>query len=64
MAHYRSSAGAGEFGAMGSAVAIRLALFYAAVFLFVGVALPFWPVWLTAKGLSATEIGLTITAGA
>ena len=49
---------------MGSAVAIRLALFYAAVFLFVGVALPFWPVWLTAKGLSATEIGLTITAGA
>ncbi|MDE0059503.1 MAG: 3-phenylpropionate MFS transporter [Defluviicoccus sp.] len=45
-------------------MAIRLALFYAAVFLFVGVALPFWPVWLTAKGLSATEIGLTITAGA
>ncbi len=43
-------------------MAIRLALFYAAVFLFVGVALPFWPVWLTAKGLSATEIGLTITA--
>ena len=45
-------------------MAIRLALFYAAVFLFVGVALPFWPVWLTAKGLSATEIGLLITAGA
>ena len=45
-------------------MAVRLALFYAAVFLFVGVALPFWPVWLTAKGLSATEIGLTITAAA
>ena len=44
-------------------MAIRLALFYAAVFLFVGVSLPFWPVWLTAKGLSATEIGLLITAG-
>ena len=44
-------------------MAIRLALFYAAVFLFVGVSLPFWPVWLSAKGLSATEIGLLITAG-
>lgn len=45
-------------------MAIRLALFYVAVFLFVGVSLPFWPVWLTARGLSATEIGLLITAGA
>ena len=44
-------------------MAVRLALFYAAVFLFVGVSLPFWPVWLSAKGLSATEIGLLITAG-
>ena len=45
-------------------MAVRLALFYAAVFLFVGVALPFWPIWLTAKGMSATEIGLLITASA
>ncbi len=44
-------------------MAVRLALFYAAVFLFVGVSLPFWPVWLTAKGMSATEIGLLFTAG-
>lgn len=44
-------------------MALRLALFYAAVFGFVGISLPFWPVWLTAKGLGAAEIGLLITAG-
>ncbi len=44
-------------------MAVRLALFYAAAFLFVGVSLPFWPVWLSARGLSATEIGFLITAG-
>jgi len=44
-------------------MAVRLALFYAAAFLFIGVSLPFWPVWLSARGLSATEIGLLITAG-
>ena len=44
-------------------MAVRLALFYAAVFLFVGVSLPFWPVWLAAKGMSAIEIGILFTAG-
>ena len=44
-------------------MALRLAFFYAAAFGFVGISLPFWPVWLTDKGLDAVEIGLLITAG-
>jgi PPP family 3-phenylpropionic acid transporter len=35
----------------------RLAFFYTAVFLLIGVQLPFWPVWLASRGLSAVEIG-------
>ncbi len=45
-------------------MAVRLALFYAAAFGFIGVWLPFWPVWLADKGLGAAEIGLLIAAGA
>jgi PPP family 3-phenylpropionic acid transporter len=41
-------------------VAPRLALFYAAVFFFVGIQLPFWPVWLAGRGLSPSEIGLVL----
>jgi MFS transporter, PPP family, 3-phenylpropionic acid transporter len=40
----------------------RLALFGGAAFAAVGVQLPFWPVWLEAQGLSATEIGLVLAA--
>ncbi len=40
--------------------AVRLALFYAAAFFLVGISLPFWPVWLTGRGLSAGEIGLVL----
>jgi PPP family 3-phenylpropionic acid transporter len=43
-------------------VAARLAAFYGATFAVVGVQTPFWPVWLEARGLSATEIGLVIAA--
>lgn len=43
----------------GSAAA-RLSLFYAAVFAVVGVHLPFWPLWLKDRGLSAAEIGLVV----
>lgn len=43
-------------------VAPRLALFYAAVFLLVGIQLPFWPVFLTGRGLSAGEIGFVLAA--
>jgi MFS transporter, PPP family, 3-phenylpropionic acid transporter len=44
------------------ATAIRLAAFYGAVFAVVGVHMPFWPVWLEARGLNAAEIGLVIAA--
>ncbi|MEM7024747.1 MAG: MFS transporter [Pseudomonadota bacterium] len=43
-------------------VAVRLAAFYGAVFALIGVQLPFWPVWLEARGLNAGEIGLVIAA--
>jgi PPP family 3-phenylpropionic acid transporter len=44
-------------------MAFRLSFFYAAVFLTVGVMLPFWPVWLKSRGLSPAEIGLLLSAG-
>jgi PPP family 3-phenylpropionic acid transporter len=47
---------------MSRAVGPRLALFIGAAFAAVGVQLPFWPVWLEAQGLSATEIGLVLAA--
>ena len=42
----------------GRSPAIRYAAFYGAVFLTVGIYLPFWPVFLKGRGLSAAEIGL------
>jgi PPP family 3-phenylpropionic acid transporter len=41
-------------------VALRLGLFYAAYFFFGGVQLPFFPVWLEARGLDPRTIGLVI----
>mgnify|MGYP001180174287 CR=1 FL=1 len=41
---------------------IRLALYYAAYFAVIGILLPFWPVWLSAKGLTATQIGLVLAS--
>jgi PPP family 3-phenylpropionic acid transporter len=38
----------------------RLAAFYAAIFVLSGVQLPFFPVWLKAKGLDAGTIGLLL----
>ncbi|HZD90224.1 MAG TPA: MFS transporter [Pseudolabrys sp.] len=40
----------------------RLAAFYAAVFVLMGVQLPFLPVWLKAKGLDANLIGIALAA--
>jgi len=40
----------------------RLALFYAAAFLVVGVQLPFWPVFLAGRGLDAREIATVFAA--
>ena len=42
--------------------ALRLAFFYAAIFASIGVFLPYWPLWLEYRGLSAPEIGLIIGA--
>ena len=38
----------------------RISTFYASYFLVAGVALPFWPLFLQARGLSVTEIGLML----
>lgn len=43
-------------------LAVRLSAFYAAAFLVTGVQLPFWPVWLTARGLDAKEVGVVFAA--
>ena len=40
----------------------RLALYYAAYFLGLGVQMPFFPVWLAARGLEPTMIGLVLAA--
>jgi MFS transporter, PPP family, 3-phenylpropionic acid transporter len=40
----------------------RLAALYAAMFVVAGIALPFFPVWLKAKGLDAQLIGLVLAA--
>jgi PPP family 3-phenylpropionic acid transporter len=41
-------------------MAVRLALFYAAYFLFGGIQMPFWPLWLQTRGLGPAEIGLVL----
>lgn len=46
-----------------SSTAVRLATFYAAFFMVIGTLQPFWPLWLAAKGLNATEIGLLLAIG-
>ncbi len=43
--------------------AARLAGYYAAIFFVLGVYLPFWPVWLSAEGLTAAQIGLLMATG-
>ncbi len=40
----------------------RLASFYAALFLVIGIQLPFFPVWLAGRGMSASEIGAILAA--
>jgi MFS transporter, PPP family, 3-phenylpropionic acid transporter len=45
------------------AVALRISLFYAALFLLIGVLMPFWPLWLEARGLSPIQIAILLAAG-
>ena len=46
----------------GRAFAIRAALFSAAILFAAGVYLPFFPIWLSSRGLSETEIGTILAA--
>ena len=39
---------------------LRFSAYFAAVFLVLGIYLPFWPLWLEARGLGAEEIGLIL----
>ena len=41
-------------------LSVRYAGYYVAVFLALGVYLPFWPVWLAHRGLAAAEIGVLL----
>jgi PPP family 3-phenylpropionic acid transporter len=54
----RPMAGAPQFST--DHFALKLGLFYAAYFFFGGVQLPFFPLWLEARGLDARTIGLVI----
>ena len=42
-------------------MAIRFSFYYAAIFLAVGIHLPFWPAWLKFRGLDETEISLLLS---
>lgn len=55
------SDGAGEMGGV-RLLPARLSFFYVALFLFIGINMPFWPLWLTARGLDAGEIGAVLAA--
>lgn len=41
-------------------IAVRLSFFYASLFAVIGIHLPFWPVWLKAKGLGPKEIAVVL----
>jgi len=43
--------------------AFRLSFHYAGMFIVIGIMMPFWPVWLSAKGLTESEIGMVLAAG-
>jgi MFS transporter, PPP family, 3-phenylpropionic acid transporter len=44
-------------------IGVRLSVFYAAFFAVIGVHLPFWPVWLTSRGVTPGEIGVLVAIG-
>jgi len=48
----------------GENFSLRLKAFYAALFLTLGVQMPFLPVWLTAKGLDARAVGIVLAVPA
>tara|TARA_Y100001936_G_C16094087_1_gene689968 strand:- start:15122 stop:16252 length:1131 start_codon:yes stop_codon:yes gene_type:complete len=38
-------------------LALRISLFYGAIFAVIGILMPFWPLWLSSKGITPSEIG-------
>lgn len=42
-------------------MAVRFSFYYAAIFLAVGIHLPFWPAWLAHRGLDASQISLILS---
>src|SRR5690349_12443483 len=54
----RSMAGAPQFST--DRFAGKLGLFYAAYFVFAGIQLPFFPLWLGSRGLDVQAIGIVI----
>jgi PPP family 3-phenylpropionic acid transporter len=44
-------------------VAVRMAVFYAVTFASMGISVPYWPVWLSWKGLDPQAIGVVMAAG-
>jgi len=46
-----------------SSLSLRLALFYTAYFVIMGLHLPYWPAWLEARGLGPEEISLVLGLG-
>ncbi len=55
-------AGEGKTGVMPDRFVLRLALFYGAFFVYLGLSMPFIPAWLAAKGLDPREIGIVLAA--
>ncbi len=41
-------------------LALPLALVYAATFMWVGIYLPYWPVWLAERGMTAAQVGMLL----
>ena len=46
-----------------AALPLRLSAFYFSHFALIGIALPYWPVWLQGRGLGAVEIAVILSVG-
>jgi len=44
-------------------IAARLAGFYGVIFFLIGVMVPFWPLWMTSRGLTPEDIGVVMAVG-
>ena len=44
-------------------IATRLASFYGVIFFVIGIMLPFWPLWMQARGLTPEDIGIVMGVG-